>query len=48
MHLPLTLTCLGICNKELELLETSRSGIPSRKGAGPGRRMETDISVHLS
>lgn len=32
MHLPLTLACLGICNKEeLDILETSRSGIPSGK-----------------
>lgn len=34
MHLPLTLTYLGIYNKEeVDLLE--RSEIPSREGAGP-------------
>ena len=49
MHLPLTLTCPHIYNKEeLDLLETSRSEIPSREGAEPDHRMEIDISVHLS
>lgn len=49
MHLPLTLTCPDIYNKEeLDLLETSRSEIPSREGAGPDCRMEVDISVPLS
>lgn len=49
MHLPLTLTCLDIYNKEeLDLLEISGLENSSRKGAGPDHRMEEDVLGHLS